>query len=128
VRDPQHLRDQVAEALARHAIFAEKAVATPAGGSSARPARPSARSASSAGQRARLRVRGFTVPAINIRTLTSTSRAPRCGPRRRTPAVVFEIARSEIRYRSGPPEHAAVTPPRSATTASRSSARATTSG
>lgn len=56
-------------------------------------------------------VKGFTVPAINIRGLTyDTARAVfRSAAKNRTGAFIFEIAKSEIQYTFQPPsEYAAV--------------------
>ncbi len=115
VRDEPRLRSEAAEALARHAIFAEKAEVRDASRWLIRKAGEAVGVMSASilplyRARGRGECAGFTVPAINIRTLTFdvTRAALRAARKLDASAVVFEIARSEIRYtEQRPPEYAA---------------------
>lgn len=105
VTDPQKLRTSAIETLVRHAIFAEKAEVRDASRWVIRKAGEAVGVTSASilplyKARGRGECHGFTVPAINIRTLTyDVARAAmRAAKRMDTNAVVFEIARSEIRY------------------------------
>src|SRR5262249_59857263 len=115
----ERLRGEAAEALARHAIFAEKAEVRRASRWLIRKAGEAVGVLSASilplyKARGRGECAGFTVPAINIRTLTFdvTRAALRAAKKMDANAVVFEIARSEIRYtEQRPPEYsAAITP------------------
>ncbi len=115
VNDPTRLRAAVAEALARHAIFADKAEVRDASRWLLRKAGEAVGVMSASilplyKARGRGECGGFTVPAINIRTLTyDVARAAcRAAQKLDASAVVFEVARSEIRYtEQRPPEYAA---------------------
>ena len=115
VKDPARLRTNVAEALARHAIFAEKAEVRDAGRWLLRKAGEAVGITSASilplyRARGRGECGGFTVPAINIRTLTYDVARAACRAAKKldASAVVFEIARSEIRYtEQRPPEYSA---------------------
>jgi fructose/tagatose bisphosphate aldolase len=115
VRDAQRLRGSAIEALARHAIFAAKPEVRDASRWLIRKAGEALGVASASilplyKARGRGECGGFTVPAINIRTLTYDVARAACRAAKRLDAgaVVFEIARSEIRYtEQRPPEYAA---------------------
>lgn len=115
VTNPERLRTSVIEALARHAIFAEKAEVRDASRWLIRKAGETVGVISASilplyKARGREECGGFTVPAINIRTLTyDVARAAmRAAKKLDASAVVFEIARSEIRYtEQRPPEYTA---------------------
>ncbi len=115
VTDPQKLRTSAVEALARHAIFAEKPEVRDASRWLIRKAGEAVGVVSSSilslyRARGRGECSGFTVPAINIRTLTyDVARAAmRAAKKMDANAVLFEIARSEIRYtEQRPPEYSA---------------------
>ncbi len=115
VTDPQKLRTSAVEALARHAIFAEKPEVRDASRWLIRKAGEAVGVISSSilslyRARGRGECSGFTVPAINIRTLTyDVARAAmRAAKKMDANAVLFEIARSEIRYtEQRPPEYSA---------------------
>ncbi len=118
ITNPERLRASVIEALTRHAIFAEKAEVRDASRWLIRKAGEVVGVISASilplyTARGRDECGGFTVPAINIRTLTyDVARAAmRAAKKLDASAVVFEIARSEIRYtEQRPPEYiAAVT-------------------
>jgi fructose/tagatose bisphosphate aldolase len=115
VTNPERLRTSVIEALTRHAIFAEKAEVRDASRWLIRKAGETVGVISASilplyEARGREECGGFTVPAINIRTLTyDVARAAmRAAKKLDASAVVFEIARSEIRYtEQRPPEYTA---------------------
>jgi len=115
VTNEQRLRTGVVEQLARHAVFAEKPEVRDASRWLIRRL-GEAVSVSSASilplykARGRGECNGFTVPAINIRTLTYDVARAACRAAKRldSGALVFEIARSEIRYtEQRPAEYAA---------------------
>ena len=105
IKDAQRLRAGVVEQLARHAVFAEQPEVRDASRWLVRRL-GEAVGVSSASilplykARGRGECAGFTVPAINIRTLTYDVARAACRAAKRldTSAVVFEIARSEISY------------------------------
>lgn len=115
VTDAPRLRTSAIEALARHAIFAEKPEVRDASRWLIRKAGEAVGVMSASilplyKARGRGECGGFTVPAINIRTLTyDVARAAlRAAKRIDAGPVVFEIARSEIRYtEQRPAEYAA---------------------
>jgi fructose/tagatose bisphosphate aldolase len=115
VTDAPRLRTNVIEALARHAIFAEKPAVRDASRWLIRKAGEAVGVTSASilplyMARGRGECSGFTVPAINIRTLTYDVARAACRAAKRidAAAVVFEIARSEIRYtEQRPSEYAA---------------------
>jgi len=105
VTDPRRLRDGVVEQLARHAVFAEKPAVRDGSrwlirrlGETVGVTSASILSLYKA--RGRGECSGFTVPAINIRTLTYDVARAACRAAKKLDAgaLVFEIARSEIRY------------------------------
>jgi fructose/tagatose bisphosphate aldolase len=105
VSDPGRLRDGVVERLVRHAVFAEKPEVRDASRWLIRRLGEAVGVTSASildlyKARGRGECGGFTVPAINIRTLTyDVARAAmRAAKKLDAGAVVFEIARSEIRY------------------------------
>ena len=115
VTDADRLRSDVIEQLARHAIFAEKPAVRDVGRWLIRRLGDVAGVTSASilelyRARGRGEVTGFTVPAINIRTLTYDVARAACRAAKRLDAraIVFEIARSEIRYtEQRPAEYAA---------------------
>src|SRR5205814_181310 len=115
VSDPARFRATVAEALARHAIFADKVEVRDASRWLLRKAGEAVGVMSASilplyKARGRGECGGFTVPAINIRTLTyDVARAAcRAAQKLDASAIVFEVARSEIRYtEQRPPEYSA---------------------
>jgi len=105
VSDPARLRAGVVEGLVRHAVFAEKPEVRDASRWLIRRLGEAVGVTSASilalyKARGRGECGGFTVPAINIRTLTyEVARAAmRAAKKLDAGAVVFEIARSEIRY------------------------------
>ncbi len=114
VTDGARLRAGV-EALARHAIFADTPEVREASRWLIRKAGEAVGVTSASilplyRARGRGECGGFTVPAVNIRTLTYDVARAACRAAKKldASALVFEIARSEIRYtEQRPPEYAA---------------------
>ena len=115
VTDANRLRSGVVEKLARHAVFAEKQQVRDASRWLIRRLGEAVGVTSASifplyHARGRGECGGFTVPAINIRTLTYDVARAACRAAKRLDAgaIVFEIARSEIRYtEQRPAEYAA---------------------
>src|SRR5207249_11730522 len=100
VKDPARLRTNVAEALARHAIFAEKAEVRDAGRWLLRKAGEAVGITSASilplyRARGRGECGGLTVPALNSRTLTYDAVRAACGSAHTRDAsdVGFEVGR-----------------------------------
>lgn len=115
VTDASRLRSGAVEQIARHAIFAERPEVRDASRWLIRRLGEAVGVTSASilplyQARGRGECGGFTVPAINIRTLTYDVARAACRAAKRLDAgaVVFEIARSEIRYtEQRPAEYAA---------------------